>query len=67
MENRIIELETKLSYQDYTLSELNEVVTHQQAQIDQLETSVQQLRQYLKQQESSGLARPDEETPPPHY
>jgi len=67
MENRIIELETRLSYQDYTIAELNEVVTRQQRQIDQLETAVHALRSHIKQQESSGLARADEELPPPHY
>ncbi|MDX8406131.1 MAG: SlyX family protein [Mariprofundus sp.] len=67
MENRIIELETRLSYQDYTIGELNEVVTRQQEQIDQLEAALQTLRRHLKQQGSSGLARPDEEAPPPHY
>ncbi|WP_231368634.1 SlyX family protein [Mariprofundus ferrooxydans] len=67
MENRIIELETRLSYQEHTIGELNEVVTRQQRQIDRLEEAIRQLRQHLKQQGSSGLARPDEEVPPPHY
>jgi len=67
MEDRIIELETRMSYQDHTIGELNEVVTRQQKQIDRLESAVQQLRSHLKQQGSSGLARPHEETPPPHY
>jgi len=67
MEDRIIELETRLSYQDHLIGELNEVVTSQQQQIDALEKAVQQLRSHLKQSSSSGLARPDEEVPPPHY
>jgi len=67
MEERIIELESKLSYQDHIVGELNEVVTRQQQQIDRLEVAVQQLRSHLKQQSSSGLVRPDEEAPPPHY
>jgi len=67
MENRFIELETRLSYQDHIIGELNEVVTRQQGQIDKLEASLQRIRQQLSQQQSSGLARPDEEVPPPHY
>jgi len=67
MQNRMIELETRIAYQDHTIGELNEVVTNQQQQIDQLEKAVEQLRRHLKQSSSSGLARPEEESPPPHY
>jgi len=67
MNNRIIELETKISYQDHIIGELNDVVTNQQRQIDQLENVVEQLRQHLKQSGGTGIARPEEESPPPHY
>jgi len=67
MKDRMIELETRISYQDHTIAELNDVVTRQQRQIDQLERAMEQLRQHLKQSDSAGLARPEEEIPPPHY
>jgi len=67
LENRIIELETKISYQDHTIQELNEVVIGQQQQIDQLEKNVNKLSEHLKAQNPSDLARPEEEAPPPHY
>jgi len=67
LEQRIIELETRLSYQDHTIGELNEVVTRQQDQIDRLTEDLKRIRDHLKGQQSSGLARPDEEVPPPHY
>jgi SlyX protein len=67
LENRIIELETKISYQDHTIQELNEVVIQQQQQIDQLEKNVNKLSAHLKAQNPSDLARPEEEAPPPHY
>lgn len=67
LENRIIELETKISYQDHTIQELNDVVTSQQQQIDQLEKNVNKLSEHLKTQNTSDLARPEEEAPPPHY
>jgi len=67
MKDRLIELETKISYQDHIIGELNEVVTRQQSQIDRLEKEMKQLRQHLEQSSSTGLARPDEEVPPPHY
>jgi len=67
MEKRIIELETKVSYQEHIIQELNDVVTRQQKQIDALEAEMKRTREHLKGNSSSGLARPEEESPPPHY
>jgi len=67
MKNRLIELETKISYQDHIIGELNDVVIRQQNQIDRLARDVEQLQQHIKQNSSTGLALPDEEVPPPHY
>jgi len=67
MDSRLTELEMKISYQDHVIGELNDVVTGQQKQIDQLESSVLRLSEHLKQAGGSGLARADEEVPPPHY
>ena len=67
MEERLIELETKISYQDHIIGELNEVVTSQQQQIERLEKEMKRIHSHLKALNSSGLARPDEEIPPPHY
>jgi len=67
MQTRLIELETKISYQDHIIGELNDVVIRQQRQIDQLEKSVKRLQSQLKQSDHSDIARPEEEAPPPHY
>jgi SlyX protein len=67
LNERIIELETKSSYQEHLTQELNEVVISQQKQIDALQASVQRMSDYLKNNQGSQLARPDEEVPPPHY
>lgn len=67
MEERLIELETKISYQDHLIGELNDVVTRQQKQIDRLEKAMSRLHEQMKGGGDSGLARPDEEAPPPHY
>jgi len=67
LEDRMIGLETKISYQDHLVQELNEVITSQQKQIDALEVNLQRIRDYLKQGQETQLARPDEEVPPPHY
>ena len=65
LEQRIIELETRLSYQDHTIEQLNEVVTAQQRQIDRLDASLRGLRE--QQTDGDQIRRPDEEAPPPHY
>jgi len=67
LNERIIELETKSSYQEHLIQELNEVVISQQKQIDALEASIQRMSDYIKNSQGSQLARPDEEVPPPHY
>jgi len=67
MEDRIIELETKISYQEHLIQELNDVITHQQKQIDALEVEMKRIRDHLKSSNSSNIARPEEEVPPPHY
>ena len=67
MEDRIIELETKISYQEHLIQELNDVITHQQKQIDALEVEMKRIRDHLKSSNASQIARPEEEVPPPHY
>lgn len=43
MEERLIELETRLAFQENTMEELNEVVTRQQQQLDRLEEQLTRL------------------------
>ena len=48
MEDRLVVLETKVSYQDHTIEELNAVVTKQQEQIDQLKAQILLIIEHLK-------------------
>ena len=67
-EQRIIEIETKLAYQEEMLSELNQVLTDQQAQLTSLERISRRLVERL---ELLGNAGDGDECPaderPPHY
>lgn len=67
MENRLIELETKLAYQEHTLEALNQIVTKQQDEIYTLTLGLQKLSEQLKQVAPSNLVSLDQEAPPPHY
>jgi SlyX protein len=66
MEERLVELETRLAYQEATLQVLNEVITRQQKQIDQLDSLCRQLLERVGS--ASGAARGSNvDEIPPHY
>ena len=46
---RIIELVTRLAFQDHTLEELDGVIVSQQQQLDRLESDLALLKRQLKQ------------------
>lgn len=63
-EQRLIDLETKFSYQEMQIEELKQTVHDQFLVIDRLERQVNQLIQQIKQSGESTI-RPNEK--PPHY
>ena len=67
MENRVIELETRLSFQEDTIHQLNDIVTRQQSQIDSLLEQVNELQKRVQSTQTSNIKDAAEETPPPHY
>lgn len=65
IEERIIELEKKVSFQEHTIEELNEVIIVQQKEIDEFKKSLNHLKEQLS---SDNLVKKQEdEEPPPHY
>ena len=67
MENRLIELETRLAFQDNTLQELNAVVVRQQRDIDTLTCELEALKAQLRTLAPELVASRADEAPPPHY
>lgn len=67
LESRIVDLESKVAFQDYTIEELNRVLTDQQQQISELTQLVTQVREWVVNLQQPNIATPDQETPPPHY
>jgi SlyX protein len=65
MQQRLIELERKISYQDKLLHELNEVIFVLSKRLDQLESR----QKTMNDQFASGnlVKRQEDEIPPPHY
>lgn len=67
MENRITELEIRLTHLEDTIDVLNKMVIEQHELIDQLQLQVTILEKKLKAASESNLAHEKDETPPPHY
>ncbi|AZH00103.1 TPA: SlyX family protein [Proteus mirabilis] len=67
IEELLIQLESKIAFQDATIEELNQVVTQQQIEIGRFKEALKIVTERLKSSQSSMLARPEDETPPPHY
>jgi len=64
-EQRLIEIETKLAHQEHLIDELNNVITKQQATIDQLETALKVLVKRSREPEAPPVGPANEK--PPHY
>lgn len=65
-ENEIIELQTRLAWQEDTLASLNEVIARQDQCITQLQQQMQRLQARLLSQEDNQMSEKVDERPP-HY
>jgi SlyX protein len=69
-EERLIDLETRLVYQEHTIQQLNDIVSAQQKQIDQLTVTLKALvsrfREAAHNASPMESGNPDSEKPP-HY
>ncbi len=64
---RLIELETKLAYQENLLDELNNVVCRQQDQIDDLHVKLRSLQERANELAAGTSPGETEAEIPPHY
>ena len=67
MNDDIIDLQMKLSFQDGLLEELNQVITNQQQQISRLEMAVETLKSQGQNMQTAQMVNEPNEPPPPHY
>lgn len=67
MEQQLIDLQTKVAFQDEAIDSLNRSVARQQRRIEELEEELRQLKRQLRSLSDPGIASPQEEGPPPHY
>lgn len=69
MQDELIELQSKLSFQEQTLFELNSALVSQQQQIDSLQLQIKLLEDRLAEVEGQALPASGEgqHEKPPHY
>ena len=66
-EDRLIDIETKMAHQEQLLSELNEALTDQQAQLSRLETVCRSLVDRFKSLGDNASVDETGDERPPHY
>ncbi|EMR12301.1 hypothetical protein MPL1_11003 [Methylophaga lonarensis MPL] len=66
MQEDIIELQTRLAFQDTVIEELNLALISQQQQIDKLELRIEKILLQMEAMQQP-QANPGLEPPPPHY
>jgi SlyX protein len=68
LQPRVVELETRMAFQERVLQELSDIVARQQAELDHLKQALKTAQERLRTlQPGSPVADRSEETPPPHY
>ncbi len=65
--SHIIELETRLAFQEHALNELSQVMHDQRREIDLLRRTVERFTSDLQSLRSAFATDPASEPPPPHY
>ena len=67
IEERLVNIETKISYQEDLIEELNKVVYQQQQKLDQLEAVCKSLTRHIQSLAEAGNESKAAIEPPPHY
>lgn len=67
VEERLIELEMRLAFQERMTEDLSEIVAEQAKSIEKLKSMLSRQGDRLLSLEQGGGSSPQDERPPPHY
>lgn len=67
MEQRVTDLEIRVTHQEAALETLNQAVVQQQQGIDRLQAQLERLMELVRDLAPAPVAPASEEPPPPHY
>lgn len=67
MEDKITDLEIRLTHQEAAIEEMNSVLLKQHKQLESIMADLALLQKQLRDMRDSNIADPSQETPPPHY
>lgn len=67
LNERLIELESRIAFQEDTIGRLNDIVATQQQQIDTLRQTIDLLIRQWRDGSAAPVTDAANETPPPHY
>lgn len=67
IEERLENIETKITFQEDLIEELNKVVYQQQQKLDRLEAAFESLARHIQSQAEEGNERMPANERPPHY
>ena len=67
MDKQLIDLQTRLAFQEDNIGEINRTLATQANEIRELRLEIEALKRQLRAITPSNIASESEETPPPHY
>ncbi|MDH5472582.1 MAG: SlyX family protein [Gammaproteobacteria bacterium] len=67
MNDKLIDLEIRLTHQENHIEELDKIIYRQQKAMDLLTERLTNLEKRLKTAAENNILSPSEEAPPPHY
>lgn len=67
LESRVVELETRLAFQEQALSELNDALADARMELSRYDALLARVLEELRASRPGPGADPAEEPPPPHY
>ena len=67
LEDQLIELQTRMAFQDDTIQSLSDELASQQDEVARLTQMVKVLNQQMKLLSAEPSSNPADEPPPPHY